>query len=95
VFAALGAGIEVTNRAACSTCLLAAAAFFVQERTQLFQTKTGKSGFVGSYRIVAMMVMATGRTVDTIRKMNQLVRYRYLDRLGLHIWLDEDQVTMG
>ena len=41
-----------------------------------------------------MMMVFSWCTLHAVREVNQFVRYGYLKRLGVHIWLDEDQVTM-
>jgi hypothetical protein len=42
-----------------------------------------------------MMAVAARRPFDAIGQVDQLVRRRHLDSLGLHIRLDKDQVAMS
>src|SRR2546430_2765640 len=41
-----------------------------------------------------MMTVFSWRALHTVRKMNQLMSYRHLERLWLHIRLNKDQVTV-
>jgi len=69
-------------------------ALLVEQPAQLIYRVTGHCGLVGSNGIVAMMSMAAWRPIDSICKMNELMRNRHLNRCWLHIRLDENKVSM-
>jgi len=67
----------------------------MEQEAQLVQWITSYGSFVSRDRIEAVMPMASRRPIHTICQVDQFVRYRNLNRLWLHIRLDEDQVAMA
>jgi hypothetical protein len=75
--------------------MLSPRTLLVQQMAQFLQTIAGNGSLVSSDRIITVMAMAARRPTHTVCQVNQLVRHCNLNRLRLHIRLDEDQVPVA
>ncbi len=91
---AVWAFVQIANWTAFAAHVLAARTLLVEKLAQLFQSIACNSSFIGGNSVVSMMVMATRSTVDAVRQVDQFMRHSDLDRLWLHVRLDEDEVPV-
>ncbi len=94
LLAAIWALVPVANGADFPSYAFAARALLVEQYAQFFQPIACDSSFVNCDRVMPMMVVAAWSAVDAIRQVNQFMRYGHFDRLGLHVWLDENEVLV-
>src|SRR5215467_1382405 len=61
---------------------------------QFFQSIACDSCFVKCDGVMPMMVVAAWSAIDAIGQVNQFMGHSHFDRLGLHIWLNENEVPV-
>jgi len=95
LFAAIWALVPVANGADFPSYAFAARALLVEQQAQFFQSIACDSSFVNCDRVMPMMMVTARSAIDAVRQVNQFMCHGHFDRLGLHVWLDENEVPVA
>lgn len=91
----IGTLVEVANRPTLATYLFTVHTFFVQEVPEFFQAIARDRGFIGGNGVITMMAVFPRGATDAVCQVNEFMGHGYFQRLGLHIWLYKNEVSMA